>query len=81
VADPVEVLSKVLAAARISSSPTLARPSWNGKALEEVYPWGTIRVPTTAANRATAQELSRDEVDEIEQRTRPLLPAFRYERP
>jgi len=81
VADPVGVLSKVLAAAGIGTSPTLARPSWNGRVLDEVYPWGTIRVPTPAANMATASELSRDEVEEIHQRAAPLLAPFRYERP
>jgi hypothetical protein len=81
IADPVGVLSKPLAGLGVASSPTLERPSWNGKVLDEVYPWGTIRVPTPAANTATAQELSRDEADEIQQRTGPLLSAFRYERP
>jgi Sulfotransferase family len=81
VADPVGVLSSMLARVGVGSSATLERPSWNGKVLDEVYPWGTIRVPTTAANATTARELSREEADEIHQRTGPLLPAFRYERP
>jgi hypothetical protein len=81
ISDPVGILSKTLAVVGVASSPTLERPSWNGKMLDEVYPWGTIRVPTPAANMATAQELSREEADEIQERTRPLLSALRYERP
>jgi Sulfotransferase family len=78
VADPVGVLSGVLAKAGVGPSPTLAKPSWNGKVLEQVYPWGTIRVPTPEANKATADELSAAEKDEIRARTKPLLSAFGY---
>ena len=81
VADPKGALSPVLAGLGVGGSPALERPSWNGKPLAEVYPWGTIRVPTPAANAATARELPREEADEIQQRTGPLLAAFRYERP
>jgi len=79
VTDPVGVLGGLLAKLGVSSSPTLARPSWNGKTLEQVYPWGTVRTPTPEANRATAAELSLAEQEEIYQRTRPLLSIFGYE--
>jgi hypothetical protein len=78
VADPVGALSGVLAKMGVSTSATLARPSWNGRVLEQVYPWGTIRVPTPEANRATADELSQAEKDEIRARTAPLLAVFGY---
>jgi len=81
VADPLGTLTKVLARLGVESAPTLGRPSWNGRVLDEVYPWGTIRVPTPEANRATAGELSPAAAAEIEQRTAPLLAAFGYERP
>jgi hypothetical protein len=81
VADPVGVLSAFLAKLGAGSSPTLATPSWNGKPLGEVYPWGTIRTPTPEANRATARELSPEETEEIRVRTAPLLSAFGYEAP
>jgi hypothetical protein len=79
IVDKVGVLGKFLAGLGLASSPTLGRPSWNGNPLDQVYPWGTIRTPTTEANRATAEELSGAEQDEIYQRTRPLLPHFGYE--
>jgi len=78
VADPVGVLSAELGRLGVASSPTLARPSWNGKVLSEVYPWGTIRVADPEANRATGEELSQGERDEIRARTAPLLSAFGY---
>lgn len=78
VADPAKVLGEFLAKVGIGASPTLARPSWNGKVLEQVYPWGTIRTPTPEANKATAEELSAAEKEEIRLRTKPLLRHFGY---
>ncbi|MEZ5218991.1 MAG: sulfotransferase [Ilumatobacteraceae bacterium] len=40
-----------------SADPALGRPSWNSKTIDQVYPWGTIRTATPAANLATANEL------------------------
>jgi hypothetical protein len=78
VADPVRVLGRFLGKLGIGSSPTLGQPSWNGNALAEVYPWGTVRIPTPAANRATAEELTAAEVDEIRVRAGVLLESFGY---
>jgi hypothetical protein len=78
-ADPVKALAGVLAKMGVGSSPLLGKPSWNGKVLDQVYPWGTIRTPTQEANKATAGELSSDEKEEIRLRTLPLLGAFGYE--
>jgi hypothetical protein len=79
VVDPVKVLGDFLAKLGIGRSPTLAKPTWNGKHLEQVYPWGTIRTPTTEANRATANELSGAEKQEIFQRAHAYLPVLGYE--
>src|SRR5215218_6639403 len=49
VADPVGVLAGVLAKIGVGPSEALARPTWNGRALEQVYPWGTDRTPTPEA--------------------------------
>lgn len=79
VADPVKVLGKVLAKVGVGESETCRRPTWNAQAMEQVYPWGTVRTPTPEANRATADELSDAEKREIEQRTRPFLGLLGYE--
>jgi hypothetical protein len=79
VADPVGVLAGVLARAGVGSSETLAKPSWNGRPMTQVYPWGTVRTPTPEANRATAAELTDAEAAEVALRTRPFLGLFGYE--
>lgn len=79
IVDPVKILSEFLAKIGVGSSENLAKPSWNGGFLEQIYPWGTIRTATTEANRATGAELSAEEKDEIRQRTKALLPILRYE--
>jgi len=79
VVNPVQALSNVLAKVGVGSSPTLSTPTWNGQVLKQVYPWGTIRTPTTDANLATANELTAAEKDEILKRTRPLLGILGYE--
>jgi hypothetical protein len=47
--------------------------------LEQVYPWGTVRTPTPEANRATADELSAAEREEIRMHAQPLLGVLGYE--
>ena len=65
---------------KIGLAPTesLRTPSWNGVELKEVYPWGTIRKATPAANRATAEELTQRERDEVRSLTRQYLDLFDY---
>lgn len=79
IVDPVRVLGEFLAKVGVKASISLARPTWNGNALEQVFPWGTIRTPTPDANRATAEELSQAERQEIYLRTKPLLESLGYE--
>ena len=59
-------------------SASLSQPSWNGKTLTEVKPWGTIRIPTPEVNLATARELSEQQMEEIRVRTLPHLEIFDY---
>ncbi len=79
VVDPVRVLSEFLRKIGVETSDSLAKPSWNGKVLDQVYPWGTIRTATPGANKATGDELSAQEKDEIRARTNPLLAILNYE--
>ena len=62
----------------LEKSETLARPTWNGIELKEVYPWGTIKKANPQANKATADELSSAERDEIKARAWQYLDAFDY---
>jgi hypothetical protein len=75
----MRVLGEFLGRLGLPTAAELSRPSWNGRTLEQVYPWGTIRTPTSEANRATAEELSGQEKDEIGLRTEPFLRLFGYD--
>jgi hypothetical protein len=77
-ADSYKTLGAVCRKLGLEESETLKKVSWNGKELEQVYPWGTIRTPTPEANLATARELNAAQTEEIRQRARPYLEAFDY---
>jgi hypothetical protein len=62
----------------LERSDTLARPSWNGEELDEVYPWGTIRKAKPETNRATAEELSEGERVEVRRRAGLYLEKLDY---
>ena len=63
----------------IGNSPSLEYPSWNAEPLTEVYPWGTVRIPTEEVNLKTAQELSKEEIKEIYARTKTYIDIFGFE--
>lgn len=79
-AGPVDTLGPVCEALGLESDAALEAPSWNGKRLEQVYPWGTIRLATTEQNLATARELSAEEQEEIAARSAPFAEILGYER-
>jgi hypothetical protein len=76
--DKVNTLSRVLEKIGIGPSKTLAYPSWNGKKLKEVYPWGTVRIPTEEVNLKTGMELEKWEMKEIYQRTKDYIEKFNF---
>jgi hypothetical protein len=78
IADPRRTLGPVCEALGLEPAASLSGPSWNGRTLTEVYPWGTIRQATPAANRATAEELSPRERMEIRERAWQYLDVFDY---
>jgi len=78
-ADAVSSLTPVCKAMGIETSDRMQPPSWNGRPLEEVYPWGTIRRPTPEANRATAAELTPDERAQVEGYAWQYLEVFDYQ--
>ena len=49
----------------IPYSDTLLYPSFNGKKLDSIYPWGTIKHATIAENKATSKELSLEQIEKI----------------
>lgn len=63
--DPLGELNNLAEKLGIPKSDTFAYPSFNGNRLELVYPWGTIKTPTTQANLATALELTPEQIRSI----------------
>jgi hypothetical protein len=78
-ADSRRTLGAVCDKLGLEQAPSLDVPSWNGTKLEEVYPWGTIRKATPAANKSTAQELSDKEREEIRSLAWQYLTTFDYQ--
>ena len=76
--DSLAVLGTVCEKLGCYSSESLKTATFNGIELGEVYPWGTIRRATAAANRATAAELSGAERNEIRIRAWQYLEDFDY---
>jgi len=76
---PEKVIGEFLSKVGLQSAPTLAKATWNSQPLNTVYPWGTIRTPTPEANKATAQELSPEERDEVTRRAGPWLKVLGYD--
>jgi hypothetical protein len=80
VADRHKTMSQLADRLGIAWDNALLNPSWNGQPLADVYPWGTIRRPTTEANIATMNELNADQKERIKTVTLLMLPHFGYEK-
>ena len=80
VADRQTTLSDLAKRLGLEWSDTLLAPSWNGRKMDQVYPWGTIRTPTTEANVATMNELDTIQKTTIKSIASVMLPYFKYER-
>jgi hypothetical protein len=77
-ADPLATLAPICTGLGLEPADSLRTPSWNGRTLEQVYPWGTIRTPTPEANRATAAELPASEREAVRRYAAPYLERFGY---
>ncbi len=77
-ADPGAALAPVCARIGIDPAELILTPTWNGTPLTEVFPWGTIRRPTTEENELTAAELTPAEAADVARHAQPLLDSFGY---
>lgn len=80
ITDPQKTLSTVLKKMGVNeTSDMLTYPSWNREQLKEVYPWGTIKIPTPEVNIKTAKELTKEQIAEIYMRTKHYIEHFGYQ--
>ncbi len=68
--NPEETMKNFCKEVDIPYDSVLQFPSWNGSPLNQVHPWGTIKIPTMEQNIETAHELSKSEAQEITIRTK-----------
>jgi len=73
-------MGKLAEQLKIGWDDSLLEPSWNGRKMDQVYPWGTIRTPTTEANIATMNELDAGQKAAIKAITALMLPHFGYDK-
>lgn len=78
VSDRQKTLSKLLSLMNLPMSDRCLSPSFNRIKLDEVYPWGTIRVPTPQVNHETALELTLEERDQLRIETQLMHKMFGY---
>jgi Sulfotransferase family len=78
VADTRTTMTTLLDALGLPMAEECLHPSFNGTRLEQVYPWGTIRVPTSEANVATANELAREQKLAIRTDAAVMMDALGY---
>lgn len=79
ISDPNLHLSSLAEKLNLPFSDSLIYPSWNGKRLNNVYPWGTIGKPTQKANIEAMKKLSEYERAEIRSLSTIMLEALGYE--
>ena len=79
VADTPKTMEGLLKRLGLPMSEKCTHPSFNGVKLEQVYPWGTIRIPTPAANMATANELTAEQKRDMKTETIVMQRLLGYE--
>lgn len=80
ITDPRKVFTTICNKIGISFSETILYPSWNGKKLDSIYPWGTIRIANEKSNKETMMELTKKELEEIKSLSyESILKEFKYD--
>lgn len=77
-ADPYHTLGNICEKIGLQPAESLKKTTWNGRVLDEVYPWGTLRKVTPEQNLATAQELNAEEKAKIAAYCWQYLDTFDY---
>ncbi len=77
--DTKGTMEKLLNDMGLPFSENCLHASFNKTKLEEVYPWGTIRIPTSEVNISTANELNTEQKKEIQSESFIMQNALGYE--
>ena len=80
IANPKKFFTTLSTTLGISFEENLLYPSWNGRKLDNQYPWGTIQYPTVAYNIEKIKELSKKEHEEIKSLTTYMNEYFDYKK-
>jgi hypothetical protein len=79
VANKKTFFSSLMKKLHLSYADTLNYPSWHSKKLDDIVPWGTIRIPTTKSNMETMKELSQKEYRQIKSQTSVVSKLLGYD--
>ncbi len=78
ISSPARILGSICIKLKLDTSTSLETPTFNSIPLKAVYPWGIIRVADPGVNKATAEELTLMEREEIRLRALHYLELFDY---
>jgi hypothetical protein len=78
VADTRATMGKLLGELGLPMADECLFPSFNRTRLKEVYPWGTIRIPTPEVNIATANEISVESKQVIRTESKVMMSLLGY---
>ncbi len=79
VENPKKAMTALVKKLGLSYADTLLYPSWNGKKLENIYPWGTVQHATVEYNMNKVKELSKKEHEEVKKLTTLFVDYFGYQ--
>jgi hypothetical protein len=78
--DPKNAMGTLLKSLELPWDNSALAPTFAGKIMEQVYPWGTVKYPTTKANISTAAELGRQQHEDILVECGPILHLLEYKK-
>lgn len=77
--DSEKIIGKLLGKIDIPSSSILSYPSFNGKKLDNLMPWGAVEYPNEKYNKLKAKQLSNEDLVSIYDECCAMIKYFEYE--
>ena len=76
--EPENTMRTLLTEIKLPWHESVLSPSFAGKKMQQVFPWGTVKYPTSQANINTAAELTKTQHHEILTECSPILELLDY---